>query len=431
MIFLYILPNQIYNIKCFEKLSFDRIIMWEHPMFFKHYKFNKKKLILHRASMKQLFDTLENKGYNVKYIEFHEKHKVENNSILYDPINEMKDFKSSLLIEPPNFLVPKSYLHEIYEGKKSKKSMSFTNYFYPRVKSYIKVLENTQSLDKENREGDISNAVKDEITPLPVFHDNKYTKKAIDYVEKHFPKNHGNVDNFFFPTTEKDAKKMLHHFVENSLMNFGQYQDAILDNESIIFHSCLSSSLNIGLITPSLVIDEVMKKKNSGIRMNNIEGFIRQLIWREFQRYCYIYLKTDLKKQNHFKLDTKLSKKWYNGSLGVYPVDKTIIKAFDKAYLHHIERLMIMGNFMLLSEIRKEDGFKWFMEFAIDSYEWVMYQNVYDMVFYSTGGKTSYKPYISSSKYISKMSDYTNINNWTIKWDNIYRSFREKTKLTR
>ena len=431
MIFLYILPNQIYNIKYFEKLSFDRIILWEHPIFFKKYKFNKKKLILHRASMKQLYDTLKNKGYTVKYIEYHAKHKVENNSILYDPINEMKDFKSSRLIEPPNFLVPKSYLNEIYEGKKSKTSMSFTNYFYPRVKSYINVLENTQSLDKENREGDISNAVKDEITPLPVFHANKYTKEAIDYVEEHFPNNYGNVDNFFFPTTEKDSKTMLHHFVENSLMNFGQYQDAILDNESIIFHSCLSSSLNIGLITPSLVVDEVMKKKNSGIRMNNIEGFIRQLIWREFQRYCYIYLKNDLKKQNYFKHYTKLSKKWYNGSLGVYPVDKTIIKAFDKAYLHHIERLMIMGNFMLLSEIRKEDGFKWFMEFAIDSYEWVMYQNVYDMVFYSTGGKTSYKPYISSSKYILKMSDYTNINNWTIKWDNIYRSFRKKTKLTR
>jgi len=309
--------------------------------------------------------------------------------------------------------------------------MSFTNYFYPRIKKYIKVLENTQSLDKENREGDISNAVKDAITPLPVFHDNKYTQEAIDYVEKHFPNNYGNSDNFFFPTTEKDAKKMLHHFVENSLMNFGQYQDAILDNESIIFHSCLSSSLNIGLITPSIVVDEVMKKNNSGTRMNNIEGFIRQLIWREFQRYCYIYLKTDLKKKNYFKLDTKLSKKWYSGSLGVYPVDKTIIKAFDKAYLHHIERLMIMGNFMLLSGIRKEDGFRWFMEFAIDSYEWVMYQNVYDMVFYSTGGKTSYKPYISSSKYILKMSDYKKINNWTTKWDNIFRSFKEKTKLTR
>lgn len=425
MIFLYILPNQIYNIKYFEKLTFDRIIMWEHPLFFRRYKFNKKKLILHRASMKQLFDTLENKGYNVKYIEYHDKHKVKKDSILYDPINEIKEFKFSRLIEPPNFLVPKSYLHEVYKGKKSKTSMSFTNYFYPRIKNYIKVLENTHSQDDKNREGDISNAVRKQMNPLPVFH-NKYTQEAIDYVEKHFPKNYGNSKNFFFPTTEKEAKKMLDHFLEKSLMNFGQYQDAILEDESIMFHSCLSSSLNIGLITPSYVVDEVMKKNKSGIGMNNIEGFIRQLIWREFQRYCYIYLKTDLKNKNHFKLETKLSEKWYNGTLGVYPVDKTIKKAFDTAYLHHIERLMIMGNFMLLSGIRKQDGFKWFMEFAIDSYEWVMYQNVYDMVFYSTGGKTSYKPYISSSKYILKMSDYKDINNWTIKWDNSFRTFREK-----
>lgn len=431
MIFLYILPNQIYNIKCFEKLSFDRIIMWEHPMFFKHYKFNKKKLILHRASMKQLLDTLEHKGYNVKYIEFHEKHKVENNSILYDPINEMKDFKFSRLIEPPNFLVPKSFLNDIYVGKKSKTSMSFTNYFYPRIKSYIKVLENIPSQDEKNRKGDIPNTEREKFRPLPVFKNNRFTKEAIKYIEKHFPSNYGNSDKFIFPTTEQDAKKLLDHFLDKSLMSFGQYQDAILEDESIIFHSCLSSSLNIGLITPNHVVDEVMKKMKNKIAINNIEGFIRQLIWREFQRYCYIYMKTDLENRNYFKLNHKLSNKWYNGSLGIYPVDKTIIKAFDTAYLHHIERLMIMGNFMLLSEIRKRDGFRWFMEFAIDSYEWVMYQNVYDMVFYSTGGKTSYKPYISSSKYILKMSDYKNINNWTRKWDNTYRSFRKKMKLTR
>lgn len=431
MIFLYILPNQIYNFKCFKKLSFDRIIMWEHPMFFRNYKFNKKKLILHRASMKQLFNTLENKGYNVKYIEFHEKHKVENNSILYDPINEMKDFRLSRLIEPPNFLVPKSYLHEIYVGKKSKTSMSFTNYFYPRIKRYINVLENIPSQDEKNREVDISNAERKQMKPLPVFRNNRYTKEAIEYIEKHFPSNYGNSDNFIFPTTERDAKQLLDHFLEKSLKNFGQYQDAIMEDESILFHSCLSSSLNIGLITPNHVVDEVMKKMKNKITINNIEGFIRQLIWREFQRYCYIYMKTDLENRNHFKLDNKLSNEWYNGSLGIYPVDKTIIKAFDTAYLHHIERLMIMGNFMLISEIRKKDGFKWFMEFAIDSYEWVMYQNVYDMVFYSTGGKTSYKPYISSSKYILKMSNYKNINNWTIKWDYSYRSFRKKNQLTR
>jgi deoxyribodipyrimidine photolyase-related protein len=381
--------------------------------------------------MKQLLDTLEHKGYNVKYIEFHEKHKVENNSILYDPINEMKDFKFSRLIEPPNFLVPKSFLNDIYVGKKSKTSMSFTNYFYPRIKSYIKVLENIPSQDEKNRKGDIPNTEREKFRPLPVFKNNRFTKEAIKYIEKHFPSNYGNSDKFIFPTTEQDAKKLLDHFLDKSLMSFGQYQDAILEDESIIFHSCLSSSLNIGLITPNHVVDEVMKKMKNKIAINNIEGFIRQLIWREFQRYCYIYMKTDLENRNYFKLNHKLSNKWYNGSLGIYPVDKTIIKAFDTAYLHHIERLMIMGNFMLLSEIRKRDGFRWFMEFAIDSYEWVMYQNVYDMVFYSTGGKTSYKPYISSSKYILKMSDYKNINNWTRKWDNTYRSFRKKMKLTR
>jgi len=158
----------------------------------------------------------------------------------------------------------------------------------------------------------------------------------------------------------------------------------------------------------------------SSVQINNLEGYVRQLIWREFQRYCYIYLKGDLKNKNRFKLKTKMSKDWYDGTTGIPPLDDTIKKAFDTGYLHHIERLMIMGNLMLLHKINKEDGFNWFMEFAVDSYEWVMYQNVYDMVFYSTGGKTSYKPYVSSSKYILRMSNYKK-GKWCKVWDELYR----------
>ena len=116
-----------------------------------------------------------------------------------------------------------------------------------------------------------------------------------------------------------------------------------------------------------------------------------------------------------------MSKKWYTGNTGIYPLDMTIQKAFDTAYLHHIERLMIMGNMMLLHKIRKKDGFRWFIEFAIDSYEWVMYQNVFDMVFFSTGGKTTYKPYTSSSKYVLRMSNYQP-GEWTKKWDILYKN---------
>ena len=132
----------------------------------------------------------------------------------------------------------------------------------------------------------------------------------------------------------------------------------------------------------------------------------------------------------YFKNSKKLTKAWYTGKLGVPPVDDAIKAAFDTGYLHHIQRLMIVGNYMNLSQIDSRQGFKWFMEFSLDSYEWVMYQNVYDMVFFNSGGLTMRRPYVSSSNYVLKMSNYKK-DEWSDEWDELYRSFmkRNKTKL--
>ena len=190
-------------------------------------------------------------------------------------------------------------------------------------------------------------------------------------------------------------------------------------------------SINIGLLNPSDVLDEVMKeyKKNKNvIGINNVEGFIRQLFWREYQRYCYIYY--DFTKQNYFANKTKLNSKWYSGETGILPIDDCIKKGFDTGYLHHIERLMVIGNYMNLCGIKPSDGFKWFMEFSCDSYEWVMNQNVYDMVFFVSGGKTMRRPYVSSSNYILKMSNYKK-REWCDGcdiWDKKYDDFVKKNK---
>lgn len=135
-------------------------------------------------------------------------------------------------------------------------------------------------------------------------------------------------------------------------------------------------------------------------------------------------------KKNYFGNNKKLTKKWYDGTTGILPVDNCIKNAFETGYLHHIERLMIIGNFMNLYGIQPKEGFRWFMEFSCDSYLWVMNQNVYDMVFFVTGGKTMRRPYISSSNYIIKMSDYKK-NHWCDVWDDLYHNFliKNKTKL--
>lgn len=412
---LYILPNQLFDLNHIPD-NINAVVLWEHPHYFTKYRFNKKKLILHRASMRNYYDILISNQFDVCYVPFHKKHKVKKQAVMFDPINVIDDFENIQKLESPNFLVDKCFLQSIYHNKKSKDSMSFTNYFYPRVKEKIALLTDTKSTDQNNR-NKFDETI--DIPDLPSVH-NKYIKEAISYVERYFSKNYGNSDNFIYPISHKDANKWLQDFLKHRLDFFGKYQDAIVEKESFMFHSVLSSSINIGLLNPSDVIHAI-KPYLKKTHINNTEAYIRQLIWREFQRYCYIYLKEDLETKNKFTLTTKMSKKWYTGNTGIYPLDMTIQKAFDTAYLHHIERLMIMGNMMLLHKIRKKDGFRWFIEFAIDSYEWVMYQNVFDMVFFSTGGKTTYKPYTSSSKYVLRMSNYQP-GEWTKKWDILYKN---------
>ena len=260
----------------------------------------------------------------------------------------------------------------------------------------------------------------------PVQQNNKYIKNVIRYINKHFPNNHGNTNNFIFPIDKNQSMKWLMFFINQNLDNFGSYQDAINRDHDNMFHSMLSASLNIGLLNPDDVVEKLRELKDTPI--NSLEGYFRQLCWREYQRYCYIYYYEDLTSTNYLKLNNSMGKEWYNGTLGIEPVDNCIIKAFDSAYLHHIERLMIMGNFMVLSEIKPDDVYKWFMEFAIDSYDWVMIQNVYDMVCYTSKGITSYKPYISSSNYIVKLSNYSKKDECTKEWNKRYRSFLKNKK---
>ena len=155
------------------------------------------------------------------------------------------------------------------------------------------------------------------------------------------------------------------------------------DNEPYLLHSCLSTSINIGLINPLEIIKELEKYKNK-VAINSFEGYLRQLYWREYQRYTYIYCDFS---GNYFGYKKKIDSTWYTGDTGMEPVDNFIKMGFDTGYLHHIIRLMIMGNYMNLYGLSPKDGFRWFMEFSCDSYEWVMSQNVLDMVFFVTGGK--------------------------------------------
>jgi len=412
---LLILPHQLFNIKYLKKYKNNEIFIYEHPQYFTKYNFNKKKLILHRASMKYYYDYLIKNGFIVKYLEYNEK-LPDKEYIYFDPIDKIK-IKGEM-IETPNFILNK----EIYEKYRLKTDKFIFNNFYMWSKKELDLYPTLKSKDKLNRK----KLGKDIIIPnIPTNKtDQKYITNAIKYVEKHFPNNYGNTDNFIYPISHKTANKWLLDFFKNKLNDFGPYQDYVKQGEYYMFHSLLSSSINIGLLNPTEIINK-LKKYKSKVIINSFEGYLRQLFWREYQRYTFIYVNWN--KNNYFGNKGILDKKWYNGTLGIPPIDDLIKSGFNTGYIHHIGRLMFVGNYMNLSGISPNEGVKWFMEFAIDSYEWVMQQNVRDMVFFETGGITMRKPYASSSNYILKMSDYKK-GKWCDKWNKLYKLFIKKNK---
>ncbi|RYD48253.1 MAG: cryptochrome/photolyase family protein, partial [Verrucomicrobiaceae bacterium] len=206
------------------------------------------------------------------------------------------------------------------------------------------------------------------------------------------------------------------------LENFGVYEDAISTEYSTLYHSAITPMLNIGLLDPKQVIDRVLKRADK-VPLNSLEGFIRQVIgWREFMHGIYRHHGVEIRNANFWRFDRPLPRSFYDGTTGIPPVDRVIRQLLDDGWCHHIERLMILGNFMLLCRIRPDDVYRWFMELFVDSCDWVMVPNVYGMSQFADGGTFTTKPYISGSNYVLKMSDETK-GDWCGVWDGLFWTF--------
>ena len=235
--------------------------------------------------------------------------------------------------------------------------------------------------------------------------DNKYLFPCI-----FFPKSFGNLENFNWATTHKDAELLLEDFLDRFFENYGSFQDAINKDNTFMFHSLLSPYLNSGLLDPEFCIkkaEDRYRKSNGKIPINSVEGFIRQVLgWREFIKGVYWENMPQYKNLNYWSHKLKLNNNWYEGSTGIPPLDDAIKESNEYAYTHHINRLMIIANLMNLTGINPNEMYRWFMEMYIDSYDWVMVPNVYGMGSYADGGIFSTKPYICGSSYMLRMSNY-------------------------
>ena len=267
------------------------------------------------------------------------------------------------------------------------------------------------------------------IPKFPNINETNHTKKLKPIIEKIFKDHPGSTDNFWFATEYDDVIKLLNFFIKEKSNLFGDYEDAVNQKNNILFHSALSPYINLGLLTPEFVIQKVLEfhKKNK-IRINSLEGYIRQVIgWREFMRGVYQSYSDEMESKNFFKQKRKMKKSWYEGTTGLPPLDHAIKNAKIYGWSHHIERLMILSNIMNLCEIKPIIVYKWFMEMFVDSSDWVMVPNVYGMGLFSDGGIFATKPYICGSSYFMKMMDFKK-GDWCNIMDGLYWRFINRNR---
>ncbi|MDX1639064.1 MAG: cryptochrome/photolyase family protein [Balneolaceae bacterium] len=428
-----------------------KVLLVEERLFFSQYCFHKQKLAFHRASMKWYEAYLEKLGREVEYVECGEpesdirelvpelhRRGVTDLHIL-DPTDDwlrrrLHDAAGSAGLElteydTPMFLNTRRDLERYFEGQNTYYHADF--YAEQRKKWDILVDDDDKpvggkwSYDTENR----SKYPRGKSPPAIQWPDpNEYYREAKQYVEEQFPGNYGTLDSpVQYPVTYRETSKWLDQFLERRFREFGDYQDAIVKDETFLHHSVLTPMLNTGLITPKAVLDRTLEYAGSNeIPLNTLEGFIRQILgWREYIRAVYELEGRRERTENFWHFDRKIPASFWEGTTGIGPVDAVIGRVLETGYAHHIERLMVLGNFMLLCEFDPDEVYRWFMELFVDAYDWVMVPNVYGMSQFADGGLMATKPYISSSNYIRKMSNFGK-GPWADTWDGLFWRFMHK-----
>jgi deoxyribodipyrimidine photolyase-related protein len=442
-----IFPHQLFEQNILIN-SCDTIYMVEELLYFRQYKFHKRKIAFHRASMKFYESYLKSKNINVIYIDSINKLSDIRNLLPYLKNQKLNSFE---YIDTTDYWLEQrignaSAAHQLEKTKHptllflnssddiaeyfaNKKRMFQTDFYKHQRQSRNILMDNKQNpvggkwtYDDENR----LKYPKGKTPPKVDFaKPHAFCTEAISYTNKYFPDNYGMLNTeFVYPTTFSESKEWLQTFFKTRFSEFGAFEDAIMENENILHHGVLTPMLNTGLLSPQSIIDEALQYAgNYNIPLNSLEGFIRQIIgWREFIRAVYQLKGKEERTKNYWGFTRKIPPSFWNGTTGIVPIDTTIKKILETGYCHHIERLMVLGNFMLLCEFDPNEVYRWFMEFFIDAYDWVMVPNVYGMSQFADGGLMATKPYISGSNYLMKMSDYKK-GEWQTVWDGLFWRF--------
>lgn len=446
-----IFPHQLF--RTHPALHTDvQVCLVEETLFFNQYSFHKQKIMLHRASMKAYESFLRLKGYTVIYIEAKQPEadirrllpwlkKQGTNAILYAETADRwleqritrvcteQDILRQQL-KSPAFLNEMPAMNEYFNQRKTYFQTDF--YTWQRKQRQLlldpsgKPLGGKWTYDADNRKRFPRN---ERVPVLGSPAENEFVQEARLYAEKQFASNYGYTSPFIYPVTFADAAEWLDRFLDDRLHHFGAYEDAMVKDQPFLYHSLLSPLLNIGLLEPQNVLDELLNKAAATeIPLNSLEGFVRQLTgWREFIRIVYEREGSIQRTRNYWGFTRKIPTSFWTGETGIHPIDTVIKRILNHGYAHHIERLMVLGNFMLLCEFDPDEVYRWFMEMFSDSYDWVMVPNVYGMTQFADGGLMTTKPYISGSNYLMKMGDWEK-GPWQDTWDGLFWRFMHRQR---
>lgn len=414
--------------------SDDVILLAEVGREASYVKHHKHKIILLFSAMRHFAAVLQQQGHRVCYIHYGSVANVHSmtdavqyaltqhpklNSVSITECGEYRLQQEILswqqqLNVPVNIVADDRFvcqLSRFASWAKGKKQLRM-EYFYREMRRYTGLLMQGDKPEggKWNYDADNRKAWPDNTLPTaPLsFAPDAITADVISLVKQHFAANMGSADNFHYAVCGKDARQAFLHFVQHQLPQFGDYQDAMRLNQPFLQHSICSVYLNCGLLDVRWMCTKVQQAYDEGlVPLNAAEGFIRQLIgWREYVRGLYWLLMPDYKQRNALQATRPLPGFYWHGQTNMRCMQQAVQSTIDHAYSHHIQRLMITGNFALLAGLSVEEVTDWYLAVYADAYEWVELPNTLGMALFADGGVLASKPYAASGAYINRMSNY-------------------------
>ena len=436
----------------------ERVVMIEDLGVASSYRYHKLRLLHTFVAMRHFRDALWERGVDLRYFELPESAAMPFWQRLADELDDElgeelgnrrelrvaeiadRGFEASLrhfcnersvqlsVLASPAFLESVADSRLWFEGRRR----PFMKTFYERQRRRLNLLLEADgspsggvwSFDADNRRKLPKGYVE---PPLPAVAASPHEPALRELIGQHFAGHPGELGPLWVPYDHQGADAWLQRFLSERLADFGPYEDALSQHHDTLNHSLLSPLLNIGLLSPASVVAAALAHtQKPPIPIASLEGFVRQVIgWREFVRGIDRVYGERQASANFWNHQRQLAPCWDDGSTGLPPLDTAIQRLNRLAYNHHIERLMVISNLMLLCEIHPKAVHNWFMERYLDSYEWVMGPNVYGMGLMSDGGLFATKPYICGSNYILKMGDFKK-GPWCAIWDGLYWRFIDR-----